>query len=62
MMRAAAFFAGVGCLGLLGIALVALRFVNPDMTDTRLFLTYWPLFALMLGSGGLVVWGMAKWR
>jgi hypothetical protein len=32
------------------------RFANPDMTETRLFMTYWPIYTILMV--GAVVFGV----
>jgi hypothetical protein len=34
-------------------AIIAVRFANPDMTETELFLAYWPLWLICLFGLGL---------
>ena len=38
------------------IAVIYTQFANPDMTETRLFLTYWPLYTVCLV--GAAVFGL----
>lgn len=35
----------------LGIVSIVIHFSNPDMTETRLFLNYWPLW---VGGAGVI--------
>lgn len=61
-VRAAAFPIGVVVLGACGLIFLGLRFANPDMTDTRLFLTFWPVLVPAVAGFGLVVWSVEGWR
>jgi len=41
----------------IGVVHVAvLQFQHPDMTPTRLFLTFWPTYAVYLVASGLLLW------
>ena len=36
--------------------LIPLRFTNPDMTDVRFFLIYWPLYTSLALATALYLW------
>ncbi len=41
------------------IAVGYTRFANPDMTETRLLMTYWPLYTVFM-VGGVIVGVLTK--
>jgi hypothetical protein len=48
------------CLGLLLGCVLALRYLNPTMTETQLFLSFWREYALMVAGVFLAWFGLRR--
>jgi len=59
-MRSAMFFAGAAALTLVWIAWIWLSFANPDMTETRLVLTSWPVIVVGAAGTAAMAWGLGR--
>jgi len=62
VIRATAFYAGVAIMASVTVHWIWLSFANPDMTETRLLLTFWPVLVVGAAGTAAMAWGLGSVR